>query len=149
LMRRPENRLYDWNFARWLRAMVGRLHDRFPELGRPVLEGVKTLYDFDDRYTAPRNGFGSADEYYQRCSLSTSLARIAVPGLVVHAIDDPFVTYEPLLRADRPPHLAVELVQHGGHLGYLSCQTWHGDRRWLEARLAVWLRSHWAGATWG
>ena len=32
-MLRPENRLYDWNFVRWLRAMVDRLHRRFPELG--------------------------------------------------------------------------------------------------------------------
>jgi predicted alpha/beta-fold hydrolase len=144
-MLRPENRLYDWNFVRWLNAMVWRLHDRFPELGLPRLEGVKTLYDFDDRYTAPRNGFGSADEYYRRCSLLTALAHIKVPGLIVHAMDDPFVTYEPLLRARRPVHLAVELVHHGGHLGYLSRHNWQGDRRWLDSRLAVWIHSHWAG----
>ena len=44
--------------------MVGRLHRRFPELGPPRLEGVRTLYEFDDRYTARRNGFASADDYY-------------------------------------------------------------------------------------
>ena len=120
------------------------LHDRFPELGPVSLEGVKSVYDFDDRYTAPRNGFGTADEYYRQCSLMTSLARIPVPGLIVHALDDPFVTAEPLIHADRPGHLAIELVQHGGHLGYLSRWPWQGDRRWLDARLAAWLRSHWA-----
>jgi predicted alpha/beta-fold hydrolase len=145
LMLRPENRLYDWNFVRWLRATVRRLHDRFPELGPPRLEGVKSLYDFDDRYTAPRNGFSSADEYYELCSLSASLARIPVPGLIVHALDDPFVASEPLLRAGRPLDLAIELIDHGGHLGYLSRQTWQGDRRWLDSRLTVWLRSRWAG----
>src|SRR5262249_1565485 len=61
-MSERENRLYDWNFVRSLRAMVARLHQRFPELGRPRLEGVKTLYEFDDRYTARRNGFDSADD---------------------------------------------------------------------------------------
>jgi uncharacterized protein len=145
LMLRPENRLYDWNFVRWLRVMARRLHDRFPDLGPPRLEGVKTLYDFDDRYTAPRNGFGSADEYYRRCSLITELARIEVPGLIVHALDDPFVASEPLQRAERPDDLNVELVSHGGHLGYLSHHPWQGDRRWLDARLAAWLKSHWAG----
>jgi predicted alpha/beta-fold hydrolase len=109
------------------------------------LEGVKTLYDFDDRYTAPRNGFGSADEYYRRCSLITELARIEVPGLIVHALDDPFVASEPLQRAEWPDDLNVELVSHGGHLGYLSHHPWQGDRRWLDARLAAWLKSHWAG----
>jgi uncharacterized protein len=140
---RPENRLYDWNFVRWLRMMVGRLHKRFPELGPPRLDGVKTLYDFDDRYTAPRNGFGTADEYYRRCSLMSALARIEVPGLIVHALDDPFVAHEPLRRAERPEYLTVELVNHGGHLGYLSRRPWQGDRRWLDARLATWLKTRW------
>jgi len=145
LMLRRENRLYDWNFVRWLRATVVQLHDRFPDLGPPRLEGVKTLYDFDDRYTAPRNGFGSADVYYERCSLTNALAQIEVPGLIVHAMDDPFVSYEPLRDAQRSRHLEVELIRHGGHLGYLSRRPWEGDRRWLDARLTVWLKSHWGG----
>ncbi len=143
LMLRPENRLYDWNFVRWLRAMVIQLHARFPDLGPPHLEGVKTLYDFDDRYTAPRNGFGSADVYYARCSLMNTLAQIQVPGLIVHAMDDPFVSHEPLRIAKRPAHLDVELLRHGGHLGYLSRHPWDGDRRWLDARLTFWLKTHW------
>jgi predicted alpha/beta-fold hydrolase len=144
-MLRPENRLYDWNFVRWLRIFVGRLHHRFPDLGPPRLEGVKTLYDFDDRYTAPRSGFRSADDYYQRCSLITSLMRIHVPGLIVHAMDDPVITYPPFLCAERRPSLSLELLPHGGHLGYMSHQPWLGDRRWLEARLATWLWKRWTG----
>ena len=34
--------------ARWSTGSISR----FPELGRPDLEGVQTVYDFDDRYTA-------------------------------------------------------------------------------------------------
>lgn len=143
-MSRPENRIYDWNFVRWLQSMTQRLHRRFPELGPPGIEGVRTLYDFDDRYTARRNGFASADDYYERCSLLTRLVRIKVPGLVVHAMDDPFIPYEPLGRASWSSDLSLELVRHGGHLGYLSRRPWRGDRRWLDARLTTWLRSHWA-----
>jgi predicted alpha/beta-fold hydrolase len=143
LMLRSENRFYDWNFVRWLRWTVIQLHNRFPDLGPPRLEGVKTLYDFDDRYTAPRNGFGSADVYYERCSLMNALAQIQVPGLIIHAMDDPFVSHEPLREAQRPAHLEVELVTNGGHLGYLSRHPWYGDRRWLDARLTVWLKSRW------
>jgi predicted alpha/beta-fold hydrolase len=143
LIQRPENRLYDWNFVRWLRTTVRRLHQRFPDLGPPMLDEVKTLYDFDDRYTAPRNGFGTAAEYYRRCSLTTALARIQVPGLIVQAMDDPFVPFEPLRQAERPDHFQVELVRHGGHLGYLSRHRWQGDRRWLDARFVTWLQSHW------
>ncbi len=139
----PENRLYDRNFVKWLHAMIQRLHRQFPELGPTHLDGVKTVYDFDDRYTARRNGFASADDYYQRCSLMTALGRIAVPGLIVHAMDDPFIPPEPFERVVLPPNLVLELVRYGGHLGYLSRRTWQGDRRWLDARLDGWLDRHW------
>ncbi len=79
------------------------------------------------------------------CSLVDSLPRIQVPGLIVHAMDDPFVTHEPVQAAARRTNLAVELLEHGGHLGYLSRNRWEGDHRWLDVRLACWLRSHWAG----
>lgn len=142
-IQRPENRVYDWNFVRWLRAMVKRLHDRFPDLGPVNLAGVKTLYEFDDRYTAPRNNFGNADNYYAKCSLDTALLRIPQPGLIVHAQDDPFIPVDAFVRAQRPPHLALELIEGGGHLGYLSRGRWLGDHRWLEARLCAWLLWRW------
>jgi predicted alpha/beta-fold hydrolase len=140
---RPENRVYQWNFVRWLRSMVKRLHDRFPDLGPANLSGVRTLYDFDDRYTAPRNNFGSAANYYEKCSLHTALSRIPQPGLIVHAEDDPFIPVDAFVEAQRPPHLALELVAGGGHLGYLSRGRWLGDHRWLETRLCTWLLSRW------
>ena len=135
-MRLPENRVYNWNFVRWLRAMVDRLHRQFPDLGPPGLEGVRSLYEFDDRYTAPSGGFASADDYYTRCSVKDGLGRIALPGLVVHALDDPFIGAEPFLNIENPPALDVELVRHGGHLGYLSRSPWMGTRRWLDSRLS-------------
>ena len=144
LMRLPENRVYNWNFCRWLRAMVDRLHREFPDLGPPRVEGVKTLYDFDDRYTAPRAGFASADDYYRRCSLKDKVSRIALPGLIVHAMDDPFIGAEPFLNIENPPGLDVELVRHGGHLGYVSRRPWMGTRRWLDSRISSWLAAHWA-----
>jgi uncharacterized protein len=142
-MQLTENRVYNWNFVRWLRAMVDRLHHLFPELGPSGLEGVRMLYEFDDRYTAPRAGFASAHDYYTRCSLKNSLGRITLPGLVVHAMDDPFIGAEPFLNIEKPGALAVELVRHGGHLGYLSRTPWMGTRRWLDSRLVTWLGEHW------
>jgi predicted alpha/beta-fold hydrolase len=144
MMRLAENRVYNWNFVRWLRAMVDRLHREFPDLGPPRLEGVRTLYEFDDRYTAPKGGFASADDYYTRCSVKSRIGMVALPGLVVHAMDDPFIGAEPFLNVEYPRALDVELVRHGGHLGYLSRTRWEGTRRWLDLRLTTWLRSHWA-----
>lgn len=146
-MRRPANRVYDWNFVRWLRREVHRLHRRFPELGPTDLKGVDSLFTFDDRYTAPRNGFLGAVDYYTRSSPLPLISRITVPGLVIHAADDPFIPAEPFLRAGFPSALRFELVGGGGHLGYVSRRTWQGDRRWLEARLACWLAARWGCST--
>lgn len=142
-LQRPENRIYDRNFVRLLRRDVMRLHARFPELGPVDLRGVRSLYDFDDRYTAPRNGFRNAEDYYERSSAGPLVGRITVPGLVVHAEDDPFIPPEPIRRVTYPPDVVLDLLPQGGHLGYFSRNAWRGDRRWLDARFAAWLEARW------
>jgi predicted alpha/beta-fold hydrolase len=142
-IQRPENRIYDRNFVRLLLSEVARLHARFPELEPVDLRDAKTLLDFDDLYTAPRNGFKDAEEYYSQSSAGPLIPRIKVPGLVIHAEDDPFIPPTPFRLIEFPESLILELTGSGGHLGYLSRTRWNGNRRWLDARLAAWLASHW------
>jgi predicted alpha/beta-fold hydrolase len=139
-----ENRIYDRNFVRQLASDIARLHAAFPDLGPVGLPKVMTLFDFDELYTAPRNGFAGAFDYYNRSSAGPLIPRIRVPGLVIHAEDDPFIPAEPFRSVSFPAGLALELIPSGGHLGYLSQSRWMGDRRWLDARLIAWLASHWA-----
>jgi predicted alpha/beta-fold hydrolase len=146
-MRRPQNRLYDWNFVRWLRSQAERLNRLFPELGPTRLKHVRSIFEFDDRYTAPRNGFSSALDYYARSSAGPLIPRIETPGLVVHAADDPFIPPEPFLRVRFPANLRFELICQGGHLGYVSRHRCWGDRRWLDTRLAAWLAARWGVST--
>ena len=143
-IQRRENRIYDRNFVRHLCAEVRRLHARFPELGPVAVPRDRGLYEFDDRYTAPRNGFRDAEDYYGRSSAGPMLARVAVPGLVVHAEDDPFIPVEAFRTFAFPEQLALELNPLGGHLGYVSRRDWQGDRRWLDARLTAWLLNRWS-----
>jgi predicted alpha/beta-fold hydrolase len=142
-IQRPENRIYDRNFVRLLLGEVARLHARFPDLEPVDLGRVKTLLDFDDRYTAPRNGFKDADDYYSQSSAGPRVPRIRIPGLVIHAEDDPFIPPAPFRYIHFPADLGLELIGSGGHLGYLSRPRWGGNRRWLDARLAAWLASRW------
>ncbi len=143
MIQQPWNRLYDRNFLRNLRAEVTRLHRAFPDLEPIDLSRARSLYEFDEIYTAPRNGFSDATDYYVRSSAGPMLHRIEVPGLVIHAEDDPFIPPEPFREVVFPPQLALELIPYGGHLGYLSNKTWLGDWRWLDARIGAWLASHW------
>jgi predicted alpha/beta-fold hydrolase len=142
-IRQRGNWIYDRNFVRQLRGEVRRLHARFPDLGPLDLGGTRTLFDFDDRYTAPRNGFEGAEDYYARCSAGPLIPRIRVPGLVVHALDDPFIPAEAFRRFRFPASLALELIESGGHLGYIGRSRRMGDHRWLDARLSAWLAEHW------
>lgn len=137
------NRLYDRNFVGALRREVARLHAAFPELGLADLRKVRTLFEFDDAYTARRNGFAGADDYYDRCSCGPLIPRIRLPGLVIHSEDDPFIPALAFHSISFPNGLAFELIPSGGHLGYLSRLRWDGDHRWLDARLVAWLSTRW------
>ncbi|WP_254053840.1 YheT family hydrolase [Singulisphaera sp. GP187] len=142
-IQRPENRIYDRNFVRLLRAEVARLQARFPDLEPIDLTPAKTLLDFDDLYTAPRNGFRDAVDYYAQSSSGPLIPRIQIPGLVIHAEDDPFIPPDPFRYIKFPPGLALELNSSGGHLGYFSRTRWGGNRRWLDARVAAWFATRW------
>jgi hypothetical protein len=145
-MQRPDRRIYDRNFVRSLRAEIRRLHQIFPDLGPAPLEKMRSVFEFDEFYTAPRHGFAGAEDYYAKSSAGPLLARIKVPGLVVHAEDDPFIPVESYRGWEFPPALALELIPSGGHLGFISRSRWGGDRRWLDARLALWLAERWGTA---
>ncbi len=143
-LQRPENRIYDRHFVRMLHNEVTRLHRAFPELGPVPVARAVTLFEFDDLYTSPRNDFAGAMDYYARSSAAPLIPQIAIPGLVVHAADDPFIPVDPFYRISFPENLALELLPSGGHLGYLGRSLWSGECRWLDIRLTAWLASHWA-----
>ena len=91
---------------------------------------IRTIYDFDDLVVAPGNGFTGAEDYYRRCSALPVLDRIAVPTLLVHARNDPWVPSAIYLgRAwpvDRP--LTLLMPADGGHVGFHGAgdpTPWH------------------------
>lgn len=85
----------------------------------------------------------SVKDYYESSSCKNYIPRIGVPGLVVHAKDDPLIPADLFRDLAFPPRLALELTVSGGHVGYFSRDPCEGDRHWLEARLAAWLTDHW------
>ncbi|MDX2036559.1 MAG: alpha/beta fold hydrolase [Isosphaeraceae bacterium] len=143
-LQRPGAKLYDRNFVRLLHEHVRRFESRFPDAPAIDLSKAGTLYDFDNHVTAPRNGFRDAEHYYSESSSGPLLGRIEVDGLVVHALDDPFIPPEPFHSFEFPPRIRLDLQEHGGHLGFLDRRKFGGDRRWLDARITTWLSARWA-----
>jgi predicted alpha/beta-fold hydrolase len=112
-----------------------------PEIyNRSRLRGIKSIWEFDDRFTAQLFGFGSAANYYETQSAARYLDAIRVPALVICAKDDPLVPFEIYNHRafQSNPNLTLLAVAHGGHLGFLSRR---GRRFWVDGVALDWMES--------
>jgi len=136
---KPGNLIYATRFLQRLRARVKLRHKQAPHIySLDGLKRVRTVWDFDDVYTGPLFGFGSAVNYYRTQSSNQYLARIRMPTLVVQSKDDPLI---PFFVYDRPefrenPALRLVALEHGGHLGFLARQA---PRLWLDGAILEWV----------
>jgi uncharacterized protein len=87
---------------------------------RAAIMGARSIWEFDHRFSAPRNGFRGAEDYYERNAAKRFLDGIAVPTLMIHALDDPWIPAEPYMAYDwrRNPSLIPLLPARGGHVGF-------------------------------
>ena len=89
---------------------------------RRNIEASRTLYEYDDSFTGPRNGFAGADDYYFNCSAVNFLPDIRIPTLVLASLDDPWVPGGAYSGhhwgSNRSLSLAPVLTPRGGHVGF-------------------------------
>lgn len=98
------------------------------EIERKAIHAAGTLWQFDDCFTAPRNGYADAREFYEANSSQQFLDRIRCETLLIHAKDDPFVPATPYLEHNwsSNPKLMPLLPDSGGHLGFHDpLGVWH------------------------
>ncbi len=141
----PQNWIYQRYFVRNLIRRMRRKLALYPALGdMKKIERVRTIYEFDDLVTAPHFGFGTADDYYRLASSAPLLGAIRVPTLIVQAMDDPMIPFEPFLTSgiERNPHLLLLATRYGGHTGFLQPRPPAGtdfDAYWGECRVVQFL----------
>lgn len=133
-----DNRLYEWNFLRTLRARLRRKAALFPDrYPTGPLRRTWSIRRFDDLYTSQGFGYHDAADYYVQCSALRVIDRIACPTLILTAADDPFVPaamFEaPALRGN--PHIALCVTPHGGHCGFV--ERAHTDDGYYAERVAI------------
>ncbi len=86
---------------------------------RDRLARARTLYEFDDVFTAPLHGYRDTPDYWQRASAKPHLARIRIPALVLNARNDPFVPARSLpAQSHVGPHVTLWQPAQGGHVGF-------------------------------
>ncbi len=135
----PRCRLYQQRFVRFMSARLRRRHQLHPELfALDKLNGIRSVYEFDDRITAPFFGFGTAQNYYATQSCGLFLHAIQVPTLILHAKDDPMIPFHvydrDVFRTN--PHLNLVTPDHGGHVGFLAR---NGPRFFADTLICHWM----------
>ena len=97
---------------------------------RAVIRAARSIWEFDERFSAPRNGFAGAEEYYEKNAARRFLDGIGVPTLIIHARDDPWIPADAYLAYEwrRNRNLVPLLPSSGGHVGFQGSDAraaWH------------------------
>src|SRR5580658_360427 len=94
-MMRRRNVLYQGYLLRHMRAESLAPGAEVTAAERAAIREARSIWEFDHGFSAPRNGFGGAEDYYERNAARRYLDGIAVPTLVIHALDDPWIPGAP------------------------------------------------------
>lgn len=142
-MHLPANRIYEWKFLLSLMRRYRRKAKLFPEIYGEVSRWPKSIREFDDVITARYCGFSGAQDYYTRAAASRVIDRIAVPTLVIHANDDPFIrlTIETRRKIAANHWITFLETDHGGHCAFLAEPNGY-DGRWAERQMILFFRSN-------
>ena len=95
----------------------------------------RNLYEFDNVVTAPLHGYLDTNDYWTRASSKPLLKHIAVPTLILNALNDPFVPADSLpMQHEVSSNVLLEYPEAGGHVGFVS-GPFPGHLEWLPRRL--------------
>jgi uncharacterized protein len=138
---KPANWIYSNRFLKSLKSKVIQKAKIMDGLDAKGIDKIKTLIEFDDRYTAPIHGFENAMDYYTKCSSIHFLKNIEVPTLLVNAQNDPFLSEscfpEDALRGHG--FVKFEKPEFGGHVGFTQFNE--NGLYWSEVRALSFLKT--------
>ncbi|MFA6815230.1 MAG: alpha/beta fold hydrolase [Lentisphaeria bacterium] len=137
LLKNPMGRVYTIHFLSLLKKVIRQKHQQFPNLVSTYgLNDIHTILQFDNRYTAPMNGFRDIYEYWETASAYHWLNNLDVPLLIVNPANDPFTTGQcyPIETAKKSSKLFLEIPESGGHCGFITPenQVWWPAQRAYE-----------------
>lgn len=107
---------------------LGLTPDELPQLN--------TFVKFDERISAPINGFLNAADYYEKTRTDTLLHHINIPTLIINARNDPLVPAHLIpLPENVSPQVTLETPRNGGHMGFITGRRPWAPRYWLDQRV--------------
>ncbi|ABM72516.1 Predicted hydrolase of the alpha/beta-hydrolase fold [Prochlorococcus marinus str. MIT 9515] len=144
---RPRNLLYQ----KWLmQRLKKQLWDGYQNEGNlrsksklsKTIKGLKTIGEFDAKFTAPSWGFKSLEDYYYKASPIFRIKKLMgnlPPTLLIHARNDPWVPYKSTLNLKNSLDESLDkfnilITNKGGHNGFHSdygCWSDEAVKNWL------------------
>lgn len=140
------SRLYQTRLLKRMQTLFLQKQAKYPEAFSECVHDVEStscFWTFDDRITAPLHGYPHVHAYYRDASSRRYLSQIATPTLVIHALDDPFMTPQaiPMLH-ELSNDITLEISPKGGHVGFISGRLPGSAMYWLDQRVPEFLQSH-------
>lgn len=141
----PALSFYRKRFHRMLTDKIKQKAQQFPDqIDISGIEHFAKWSDFDDRYSAPINGYKDANDFYTQGSANNFIPGITIPTLLVNALNDPILTPScfPKTLAENNPNFYLEITERGGHVGF----SWRGKKyAWSEWRVVDFFSSRGVG----
>ncbi|MGR9085488.1 MAG: hydrolase [Gammaproteobacteria bacterium] len=145
------SKIYRASLLRDLKKYIRHKHRHLERIGKVPeakkierlgnLSDIRSFWQYDDRVVAKLHGFNDVHDYYLRSSSRSFLKHIAVPTLVIQAVDDPFMTEAVLPAADElSPAVYFEITRGGGHVGFIDGIIPFKPSYWLNRRIPEFLK---------
>ena len=130
-------RVYEESFVSSLIEKYKQKRFKFPnEIDYNAFFESKTLYELDDKITAPYFNFSSASNFYEAISSATHLKNITHPTFMLNSIDDPLSPPDcfPSEHELSSSFLNFFTTKKGGHVAFVSRDIPY----WLEKQILRW-----------
>lgn len=117
-----KNKIYEQRFLSKLREKVKSKALQFPDIDLNGIDDIKSLKEFDNRYSAPLHGFKDAQSFYAFCDPLPFLQKIGKEIFILNALNDPLLVGEcyPYALAEQMTNIHLETPQRGGHVGFVQ-----------------------------
>lgn len=132
LVELERRRVYHDYFMRKWRESLRRKQQLFPHrypLGPDIYR--LNMRGLTQELILRETDFGTLDAYFDGYAIHEGrLAELAVPGAILMAKDDPIIPVDDFATLRLPPHVRLDLTEHGGHCGFIrdwSLHSWAED----------------------
>jgi len=134
--------VYERRFLKTMKQKANEKIKQYPCLfDNCRVQRSKSLYEFDNYFTAPLHGFKNTDDYWFKCSSNSRIGDIKIKHLVINALNDPLVPARSLPGSKAFNNNATTIyTDQGGHVGYVQSNL-PGDLNALPELITLWTKS--------